>query len=366
MKKTFKTIAINFMVFSTLIVGIEILGQLAYLIKNGNILLLETLSVHSRVFELHPYLAGRLKSSAKVTQNNKAITITTTHRHTRWTGSQQDDHNLVRIAIMGGSTAFGIGVTDEDSWPALLQAKLGKQYAVINYGVPGYSTAEAIIQMALIVPEIRPHVVIFYEGWNDIRNYHEKDLGSDYYGHGMRQYGNLGIPVIEQQNKIHSFRDTFATFWLLDIINKQITNPTKGTYELFDKPDQFVDSIYIRNLYTLKLLSDNMGAFKVFVPQVLNYARYSGEEGSDAWTRHIKNEAMPTLMDEFNSHMNGLCSQGEQNCVILSGVLQEKWLSDDFVDFGHFSRSGGLKFAEIIAQYIRSEFDSETYEGGTQ
>jgi hypothetical protein len=75
---------------------------------------------------------------------------------------------------------------------------------------------------------------------------------------------------------------------------------------------------------------------------------------------------MPTLMDEFNSHMNGLCSQGEQNCVILSGVLQEKWLSDDFVDFGHFSRSGGLKFAEIIAQYIRSEFDSETYEGGTQ
>ena len=55
MNKTFKTVAINFMVFSTLIVGIEILGQLAYLIKNGNILLLEPPSVHSRVFELHPY-----------------------------------------------------------------------------------------------------------------------------------------------------------------------------------------------------------------------------------------------------------------------------------------------------------------------
>lgn len=330
------------MVLSTLIVGVEILSQLAYLLKKGNLLFLETISVHHKTFEIHPYLAGRLKSSVKVKKNNK--TITTTHYHTRWTGAEQDDHNLIRIAILGGSTVFGTGVTDEDSWPALLQAKLGKQYAVINYGVPGYSTAENIIQMALIVPEKRPHIVIYYEGWNDIRNYHEKELGSDYYGHGMRQYGNL---------RIHNLWNTFATVWLVDRIKKKIINPP----ESFDKPDQFVDEIYIRNLNTLKFLSENIDAFPVFIPQVLNYASFYGKEGSREWTRHIKNEAMPTLMDKFNSHMNGLCSQGEQNCVVLNEVLKEKWVPHDFVDDGHLSRSGGLKFAEIVTQFIRNKSD---------
>jgi hypothetical protein len=33
--------------------------------------------------------------------------------------------------------------------------------------------------------------------------------------------------------------------------------------------------------------------------------------------------------------------------------LEEKWLSGDFIDDGHFSKSGGFKFAEIVAQFIR-------------
>jgi hypothetical protein len=53
--------------------------------------------------------------------------------------------------------------------------------------------------MALIVPEKRPHIVIFLEGWSDIRNYHEKELGADYYSHGIRQYGNLQLSISGQQ-----------------------------------------------------------------------------------------------------------------------------------------------------------------------
>lgn len=191
MKKILKIIGVNFMVLSVLIIGVELLGQLVYLVKNGTLLPLDSVSVHHKLFEIHPYLAGRPKSSVKVISNNK--TITTTRNNTRWTGAEQDDQDLIRVAVLGGSTVFGAGVTDEESWPRLLQEKLGKNYAVINYGVPGYSTAENIIQMALIVPDKKPHIVIFYEGWNDLRHYHEKDLGSDYYAHGVRQFSNLVI-----------------------------------------------------------------------------------------------------------------------------------------------------------------------------
>ena len=95
------------------------------------------------------------------------------------------------MAVVGGSTTFGTRVTDADTWPWLLQERLGDGYAVANYGVPGYSTAENIIQMALVVPEARPRVVVFYEGWNDIRNYHWPGFQPDYYSHGMTQSDTL-------------------------------------------------------------------------------------------------------------------------------------------------------------------------------
>lgn len=351
LKKIFKIVTIYFLIFSSFIMGAEILGQLVYLIKNGNFLFQNiTYNINSKIFEFHPYLAGRPKSSVKVTYKKK--TITTTKDHTRWTGAQQNDSSLIRIAILGGSTAFGTGVTDEDSWPALLQTNLGKQYAVINYGVPGYSTAENIIQMALIVPEKKPQIIIFYLGWNDIKNYHEKKLGADYYGHGIRQYVTLGIPISFRQDKYQALKEIFAIAWFIDRMNKKYNKSfQKSTLELFAEPDQFVDNVYSRNLRTLKLLSENIDAVPVFIPQVLNDMHYYEKKGSHKWTRHIEDEAMPMLMDRFNSQMNDL---KEDNCMVLNEVLKEKWLPNDFIDEGHFSKSGGIKFAEIIARYIRS------------
>jgi hypothetical protein len=370
MKFTFKIIVINLIVLSALIVSIEIIAQLTYRIKYGDFLpFVRKTPIINSIFEMHPYLVGRPKSSVTVTQNNK--TITTTHFNTRWTGAEHDNHNLVRIAILGGSTAFGTGVSDKDSWPALLQAKLGKQYEVINYGVPGYSTAENIIQMALIVPEKQPHIVIFYEGWNDIKNYHEKKLGPDYYEHGMRQFAEFGrYSVIEQPAKFQSLSklNIFATVWWVNKKQKEMTTPEKKAFESFDKPDPYVDDIYLRNLKTLKLLSEKIDAFALFVPQVLNYSNFYKKVGSArGWTRYIKDEAMPGLMDKFNSHMDGLCFKQEKSCVVLKAVLEENWLPIDFVDAGHMSRSGGLKFSEIIAQSIFSiKYDEGTYQGSTQ
>lgn len=358
MKNVITIIAINIAIFCTLIVSIEILSQLIYLVRTGNFFVMkdaiEARKAHSRIFEMHPYLAGRLRASVSVQEYN--VNIKTTSFHTRWTGGNQDDNNLIRVAILGGSTAFGTQVTDEDSWPSLLQAKLGKGFSVINYGVPGYSTAEAIIQMALIVPEKKPHIVVFFEGCNDMRNYHEKELGADFYGHGMRQYENLGLPLF--QNKKSS---TFATAWLIGRIKNKIAKPPEKSVEpveLFTEPDPFVDRLYIRNLRTLKLLTRNIHAFGVFIPQIINDSSFHGKEGSRGWTRHIKDDAMPTLMERFNSHMEGLCPQRNKDCVVLSEVTKEKWLPDDFVDDWHFSKNGGLKFAEIVAQFIRSKYGS--------
>ncbi len=350
MKKALKTVAINFMVFCTLIVSLELLCQAVHLIRYGQSLLV-TAVAQSAVFEIHPYLVGRPRSGVRVTQDDKTISITPDH--TRWTGAEAKDQTLIRVAVLGGSTTFGTGVTDQDSWPALLQADLGAKYAVTNYGVPGYSTAENIVQMALLVPEKRPHYVLFYTGWNDIRNYHEPDLGPDYYSHGLRQYEGLGINVLGQSGEYHVLKNTYATVWLLDALKKRLVKPAESDLQLYAEPDRTVDEIYLRNLKTLRLLANSCHAFAIFVPQVLNYANYDGQPGAYRWTRHMENAAMSKLMGRFNARLNEICDSGERNCAVLGEILAEKWIPEDFVDNGHFSKTGGLKFAAIIARFIR-------------
>ncbi len=346
-----KLIAINAIVFFAIILVIELFGQLVYLLKNGSFLLLQE-THSSAVFEPHPFLVGRPKSSIAISLAEG--TITTTAENTRWTGAVQSDDNLIRVALLGGSTVFGNGVSDEDTWPALLQEILGEGYAVTNYGVPGYTTAENIIQMALIVPAKRPHIVIFYEGWNDIKNYHEKGLGADYYKHGLLQYRALGTANLTRLSR--DPEETFAIAKLAFRISRLIVGRQSGsdsTYQLFDNPDPFVDEIYLRNLHTLRILSEQIGAFGVFVPQVMNDIAYVRSKTNSGWSRNIRDAEFPALMAKFNSHMTELCDQHESDCVVLMSPLQEEWRPDDFVDRGHLSRNGGMKLAAIIAEFIR-------------
>lgn len=355
MKNWLQVITINIAIFCTLLVLLEIGGQFVFYLKHGHFIFDESIAAskrHKLLFEIHPYIAGRLKKNRVVHYKNK--TISTTDEHTRWTGAPNNDADLIRVAVIGGSTTFGSGVTDVDSWPAILQKKLGDRYSVTNYGGPGYSTAEAIVLMSLVVPEKKPHFVVHYHGWNDIRNYHEQDLGIDYYSHGYRQYSNLGISLYEEKTAFEKLQGVSSIVWLVANIKSKISEPKKeNPPETYTINDPFVDRIYRRNLESLLILSARNGAKVLFVPQVLNYKDYEGKKGSDKWSRHIENSSMPTLMDKFNLIMEGICPENKTDCVFLSNVLSEDWENSDFIDNGHFSRNGGEKFAEILGKEIQ-------------
>jgi lysophospholipase L1-like esterase len=335
-----------------LLIGIEAVGQISYYLLNGYFI---HEKFQRRVFELHPYLVGRLKPNTVTSKGN--ILITATEKSTRWTGAPEDDQNLIRVAVLGGSSTFGARVTDKESWAAILQTVLGDKYSVTNYGVPGYSTAEAIIQMALLVPENRPHVVVFYEGWNDIRNYHDPKLGADYYNHGIEQYNSLGIDIGYKKTFLQMITKYSTTFKLADMLGNIILTARKkensNSKPVYEVRDEFVDRIYLRNLKTLKLLSKNINAKILFVPQILNVSEFYGKKDSRRWSPFIRDDAMPKLLNEFNSIMDKVCNKNEMDCLVVNEVSNQDWKSDDFVDEGHFSREGGVKFALIIAKYLR-------------
>ncbi len=87
------------------------------------------------------------------------------------------DGNLV-VFLFGGSTAFGIGVPDDQTLGSqlqpLLEKKLGRQVTLYNFGQEAnFSTQERIRFESLIQSGQRPDLAIFVDGLNDFHSVEE-------------------------------------------------------------------------------------------------------------------------------------------------------------------------------------------------
>lgn len=316
--------------------------------------------VRHQAMERHPYLVQRLRPGRSTTRGSVAVTAT--EGATRWTGADYPpDPDRFVVATVGGSTTFGTLVSDEDTWPALLQERLGDEYAVVNFGMPGFSTAEAIIQMGFLVPEVDPDVVVLYQGWNDIHNYHDPDFSPDHYRHGMMRLEEIsrawGPGVVgrrlDERGFVHRAADYSALMRLISRTSVAISPWQEAdTATLHSTPDTAVDRIYLRNLRTLRAMAEDLGAHALFVPQVIHEERWRQREGSEAWTRWIRSHQMPELMRRFNRIMGAACAADDPDCSVAVEVLEVEWAGPDFVDLGHLSRRGGERIATILAERI--------------
>ncbi|MBI1317728.1 MAG: hypothetical protein GC168_02120 [Candidatus Hydrogenedens sp.] len=80
-----------------------------------------------------------------------------------------DDHAGVplRVFAAGDSTTFGVGVNDDETWPAQLEALLPEGSEVVNAGVPGFTSFQSVRMAEMHGAEPRPDVVVICAGFND-------------------------------------------------------------------------------------------------------------------------------------------------------------------------------------------------------
>jgi len=87
----------------------------------------------------------------------------------------------VRVLALGDSTAFGLGVDDDQTWPAVLQGllreRLGRPVEVINAGVPGYTAYQGMRYLEERGLSLDPDLVIATFGFNDADSWSSR---SDY------------------------------------------------------------------------------------------------------------------------------------------------------------------------------------------
>jgi lysophospholipase L1-like esterase len=70
------------------------------------------------------------------------------------------------IVAFGDSLTQGVGVSVEQSYPAILQKLSG--YKVVNAGVSGEITAQGLVRFAQVLEREQPRLIILLEGGNDI------------------------------------------------------------------------------------------------------------------------------------------------------------------------------------------------------
>ncbi len=84
-----------------------------------------------------------------------------------------------RILAIGDSTTFGLGVSNDETWPAQLEKRLnaaaGKpQFEVLNAGIPGVSSFQGLVYLDKIGFGFEPALVIACFGHNDFDTWFSK------------------------------------------------------------------------------------------------------------------------------------------------------------------------------------------------
>ncbi len=79
---------------------------------------------------------------------------------------------VYRIVALGGSTTYGHGLTEAESWPRQLERSLREDYGdaqveVVNLGAPGYFSLDSAVNLATRGLAHEPDAIIVYHGIND-------------------------------------------------------------------------------------------------------------------------------------------------------------------------------------------------------
>jgi lysophospholipase L1-like esterase len=284
-------------------------------------------------FEPHPLLVG-------IPHPGSYGLVTHDEDHHRHTWNEGKSANPTLIATLGGSTTYDIGNADDATWASDLSKLLGKDYAVENLGVPGYSSLENLIQSLFAFRDRRPACAIYYVGWNDLHTAHVTGLRNDYSDYQLpSQIGNLAVgrrPGFLESNIL-----------LLRMILSIFATPERHAQgQMSGEPDPRLAQIFSENMRLIADIDRHFAVKPIFVPQILNYARFKGA-GSSGWIPLVPDKDVKTVMQALNRDLSAVAR--ETGTLFLDKPLSVAWQNSDFVDQGHFSAAGAKKFADAIA-----------------
>lgn len=257
------------------------------------------------------------------------------------------------VATFGGSATYDIGNGEGDTWPERLDAALRDDgLVVVNHGVPGYTTAEHVLQTAFYPDKFgkAPRCAVYFVGWNDLRNAHIPKLDAGYADfHMPSQVDSLKVRRVGGSNVTISPLLTVLT----RLVSAEVDTVryAKDPYALppVAGPDAAAATIFERNVRSISALNRARGTPTIWVGQVVNPDRLQGE-GLYGWLPRVRDRDLPRLLKESNALLQRTAKALGDTYVALP---DDAFGPADFVDQGHFSAAGARRFAALLAPAVR-------------
>lgn len=319
----------------------------------GSPSLLPPVSAEPARFQWHPLLQA-VPAPGLAFTSATGLAIRHSSQGTR--GRDPDPARLATggvVATFGGSATYDIGNGEGDTWPDRLDEALrGDGLVVVNHGVPGYTTAEHVLQTAFYPEKFgkAPRCAVYFVGWNDLRNAHIPDLDAGYADfHMPSQVDSLKVRRIGGSNVTISPLLTVLT----RLVSAEVDTVryAKDPYALppVAGPDLAAAAIFERNVRSISALNRARGTPTIWVGQVVNRERLKGE-GLYGWLPRVRDLDLPRLLRESNALLERTAKALGDTYVALP---DEAFGPADFVDQGHFSAAGARRFAALLAPVVR-------------
>lgn len=197
------------------------------------------------------------------------------------------------IALLGGSTVFGTGLNDDETWPHCLERALrtrfGETITVLNAANMGHNSLQQLIRYYLRVLPQQPEYVLYYGLATDIRTVDEmRDLPISMPPELLETYSIRDHLRTRNAGKGVCFENSVLLNRLKDIVEEVATGrntagPSQGPAALdMQFQRRFADGesmsrtygpaleAYLRNLDSLRLLCEANGCKFVIVTEVSN------------------------------------------------------------------------------------------------
>lgn len=258
------------------------------------------------------------------------------------------DVNEVRIFAVGDSITFGWGATEEKfTYPYKLQLLFngirdGKEYKVINAGVPRYTSLQALRFIKERILPLKPDLIILSIGWNDLEFsfwdnwYPEMEIEQDLYGKVETSF-NPAILRAAKDLKFHLARIIVGTH------NNKGKQGFPNELAIQYLRSNLCEIAKILRKYNVKIVITNL-------PSILSRRHMAAREMSKTNGFSHSKESLAI----FEAVIDDVCNVMGVPCVRIFD-LDTVGKGPYFYDHCHFSDQGSTVFSRRIFDFITTD-----------
>jgi len=275
-----------------------------------------------------------------------------------------------KIVAIGGSTTICSVLTQEKTWPALLDKKLGNAYWVGNFARSGNSSNHHIVQLQHILdkPELKDtKTVLMLVGVNDCRGYL---ISPEKYMH---------MPDLEVKKSAFMHIPNSDLPFLRGLTLFKLLKQTKQKIQFYSQPRRPLDYLkkfenQIEPIAKLPDLTDGLNHYEQNLKKIIKEAQKRNIEiifitQPTLWKKNLSDkyktllaarahynktplytgEALHEIMTIFNKRLITVCDT--YNIPVLDLQLPKD--QTIFYDDMHFNESGAEIVAEKVYQFLK-------------